>query len=207
MFKNNGSLVSGIGNAKKVTKFYDQWSKNYDNTLKKWNYNAPKQVAKILYKKFNPKILLDLACGTGLSGQALIKYKPSIIDGSDISSSSLKIAKKKNIYNNIIKCNFQKKLPFKKKHYDAVLCVGSLTYCNNFEKLIDEIYRITKKRGIFIFTHRNDLWKSQNFDYQINKKSKVWKKVYLSKSRNYLPLNNDFSNLIKIKICILKKIN
>ena len=40
MSKSN-TLVSGIGSHKKVKKYYDDWSENYDETLKKWNYKAP----------------------------------------------------------------------------------------------------------------------------------------------------------------------
>ena len=37
------SLVSGVGNLNKTTKYYDDWSEKYDETLKLWNYQAPKK--------------------------------------------------------------------------------------------------------------------------------------------------------------------
>ena len=39
------SLVTGVGSLKKTTKYYNDWSKDYDKTLKIWNYQAPKKVA------------------------------------------------------------------------------------------------------------------------------------------------------------------
>ena len=39
------SLVSGVGNLSKTTKYYDDWSENYDATLKLWNYQGPKTVS------------------------------------------------------------------------------------------------------------------------------------------------------------------
>ena len=62
------SLRKGIGNKKDIEKYYDNWSSSYDETLYKWNYNAPLQSVKILkkYIKSKPKFILDLACGTGL---------------------------------------------------------------------------------------------------------------------------------------------
>ena len=39
------SLVSGVGNLNKTTKYYDDWSEYYDTTLKLWDYQAPKKVA------------------------------------------------------------------------------------------------------------------------------------------------------------------
>ena len=35
------SLVSGIGNSQEITKYYDNWSKDYDKTLNYWKYTAP----------------------------------------------------------------------------------------------------------------------------------------------------------------------
>ena len=40
------SLVSGVGNLSKTTKYYDDWSENYDETLNLWNYQAPKKIQK-----------------------------------------------------------------------------------------------------------------------------------------------------------------
>ena len=37
------SLVSGVGNLSKTSKYYDDWAENYDETLKLWNYQAPKK--------------------------------------------------------------------------------------------------------------------------------------------------------------------
>ena len=88
------SLVSGVGNLNKTTKYYDDWSENYDATLKLWNYQAPKKSIKFLKETINikPKNILDLACGTGLFGAELKKvYPKSHIYGSDISKKSLKI--------------------------------------------------------------------------------------------------------------------
>ena len=44
------SLLDGIGNENVTEKYYDDWAKNYDQTLKKWNYKAPKKAVKILGK-------------------------------------------------------------------------------------------------------------------------------------------------------------
>ena len=92
------SLVNGIGNLKITTKYYDDWSDNYDSNLINWNYKVPEKSIKILKLKLKkkPKNILDLACGTGLFGQKIIKtFNKSQIYGSDISLKCLKIAKQK----------------------------------------------------------------------------------------------------------------
>ena len=106
------SLLDGIGNKNVIEKYYDDWAINYDQTLKKWNYKAPKKAVKILgivKRKFNN--ILDLACGTGMFAEEIKKkYKKIIIDGCDISAQSLKIAKQKKSYRKLHKKSFEKKM-------------------------------------------------------------------------------------------------
>ena len=86
-------LVSGVGNINKTRKYYDNWSENYDATLKLWNYQAPKKSIKFLKETTNikPKNILDLACGTGLFGAELKKIFPnSIIYYSTSQTTTLK---------------------------------------------------------------------------------------------------------------------
>ena len=201
------SLIDGIGNQSETRIYYDNWAGNYDQTLKSWNYKAPKKAANILYnlkKKIN--FNCDLACGTGLFAEELIKkYTKVTIDGCDISSFSLKIANKKNLYRNLFKKSFEKKIKFNQK-YDSVSMIGSMTYCKKPDLLLPIISSYLKKNGIFIFTHRIDLWNKQDFDTLILNLNKYFKFSYKSRPLNYLPENKDFLNKVKIRIVALKKI-
>lgn len=80
-----------------------------------------------------------------------------------------------------------------------------MTYCQKPILLFPIIANYLKKNGIFIFSHRIDLWNSQNFDNLIHN-SKNFILTYKSRPLNYLPKNNDFSNKIKIRIVALTKI-
>ena len=202
------SLVKGIGNNNETQKYYDDWSINYDKTLDKWNYKAPFKSCLILKHNLvrKPKQVLDLACGTGLFASNLIKFFPKVlIDGIDISQKSIEIAKKKKIYNQLYKFNFNKKFLLKKK-YDLISCIGSMTYSKNPQNLILEAYKLTNINGCFIFTHRVDLWKKQNLSLILKNLNNNWKKVFISGPTLYLPKNKDFGDKIKIKIVLLKKI-
>ena len=200
------SLVDGIGNETLTEKYYDDWALNYDHTLKNWKYKAPVQAANKLIKiKDKISSNLDLACGTGMFAKELKKKYPNIvIDGCDISSQSLKIAKLKNLYRNLFKKSFEKKIKITKK-YDSVSMIGSMTYCKKPNVLLSLITNYLKKNGIFIFTHRIDLWEKQGFDSIITKYNKSFTLMLKSRPINYLPNNSSFSNKIKIRIVILKK--
>ena len=201
------SLVNAIGNETLTEKYYDDWALSYDQTLKKWNYKAPlKAVNVISFLKENIKSNLDLACGTGMFAARLKKNYPNItIDGCDISSQSIKIAKKKQLYRKLIKQSFEKKINISKK-YDSVSMIGSMTYCKKPKKLLSLICDYLKKNGISIFTHRIDLWEKQNFDLIVNNFNKSFHLAHKSRPLKYLPQNSSFSNKIKIRLVVLKKI-
>ena len=201
------SLLEGIGNQNETEKYYDEWSINYDQTLKNWKYKAPIKAASVLYKiKSNIKFNLDLACGTGMFAEELKKkYNKIIIDGCDISSLSLKISKQKNLYRKLVKKSFEKKIILNQK-YDSVSMIGSMTYCKNPKLLFQLVSDYLKKNGIFIFTHRIDLWERQDFDGLILNFKEKYNLRLKSRPLNYLPNNSAFSDHIKIRIAVLTKI-
>ena len=201
------SLVSGVGNLNKTTKYYDDWSEKYDETLKLWNYQAPKKSIKFLKEttNFKPNNILDLACGTGLFGAKLKKvYPKSHIYGSDISKKSLKISSEKKIYKKLQIKNFEQLHNYKIK-FDLISLIGSMTYCKNFDKLFVNINKNIKQKGFVLFTHRIDLWQKQDILSILKKHQKSLKIIKISRPLNYLPLNKDFKNKIKIKIVLLQK--
>ena len=83
--------------------------------------------------------------------------------------------------------------------------IGSMTYCKYFEKLFANINKNLKKKGYVLFTHRVDLWNQQDFISILKKHQKTLKIKKISRPLNYLPLNKDFKNKIKIKIVLLQK--
>jgi len=76
-------------------------------------------------------------------------YQYYIIDGYDISSQSLKIAKKKNIYRGLFKKGFERKINIIKK-YDSVSMIGSMTYCKKTKFLLSLILSYLKKM-VFLY--------------------------------------------------------
>lgn len=201
------SLLNGIGNQSITEKYYDDWALSYDKTLENWNYKTPIKAVDTLAKiKKKIRFNLDLACGTGMYAAELKKKFPNIIvDGCDISFQSLKIAKQKKIYRHLFKKSFEKKINITNK-YDCVSMIGSMTYCKKPKFLLNLIKSYLKKNGVFIFSHRIDLWEKKNFDLVLESFQKYFRIIYKTRPLNYLPENSFFSDKIKIRIVILKKI-
>ena len=80
---------------------------SYDDELKSNNYSTPKRCANALRKYLidSNSHILDIGCGTGLSGQEILNVGFNNVDGTDFSDKMLYEAKNKNIYKRLININ------------------------------------------------------------------------------------------------------
>lgn len=123
-------------------------------------------LAKLKKRNLRSIKLLDLGCGNGrLAG--FLKNEP-IIDyiGVDNSRALLKIAKKNHPNAKFRYANAQK-LPSPAKTFDAVWCIAVLHHLPGETlqlKVLQEIRRVLKKNGIFMFTVW-DLWQPRYQHY------------------------------------------
>ncbi len=104
-------------------------------------------------RKFAPKVMLDVACGTGdLALELYRQLTPEQIIGIDLSAKMLHIGRKKIESKNLsASISFQQGdaelLPFANNTFDAV-CVGfGVRNFENLEKGVAEMYRVIKNNG------------------------------------------------------------
>lgn len=206
--KTHQGLSSISRDSRDVAAYYDDWADNYDNTLDKWNYKSPDQAALLLKEKTDVSSkILDAGCGTGLSGRALKKCGFKNIDGIDISQQSLDIAQKNNSYKKLLKIDMQEyPFPIKSGSYDALICVGVLTYLPESFEILKEFCRLVKQDGVIILTQRDDIFKERNFHEVLNKLSEdnIIKELYISPPKPYLPDNEEFAEKIQVHYIIFK---
>jgi len=115
---------------------------------------------RILEKYCKGKKVADLGCGTGSYLIPLSKITEEII-GIDFSQNMLNILKTKlkdKVYNNIkIYQENIKNTSLKDKYIDVVFSITTLYHIPRVERVIFEMNRILKKKGIAIFEMGN-LW-------------------------------------------------
>lgn len=116
--------------------------------------NYAKKIFKQLFKNNYEKInVLEVGCGGGILSEEIARMG-FITSGIDPSESSLKVAKKHSEENNV-KINYEigtgENLPFQNNTFDVVLCCDVLEHVHNLPKVIFEISRVLKNRGIFIY--------------------------------------------------------
>eukprot|EP00746_Dinoflagellata_sp_MGD_P121202 gnl/MRDRNA2_/MRDRNA2_56451_c0_seq2.p1 gnl/MRDRNA2_/MRDRNA2_56451_c0~~gnl/MRDRNA2_/MRDRNA2_56451_c0_seq2.p1 ORF type:complete len:276 (+),score=58.40 gnl/MRDRNA2_/MRDRNA2_56451_c0_seq2:2-829(+) len=156
-----------------AVELYDAWADTYDDSLRSWGYNAPEKVAEYLKKHMGASIadpqIIDQGCGTGLSGEAILRVFPSAtLTGTDCSGDSIKLLheKKPGLYSHTYVVNldkFYKDQPstgidkVADDFFDGCICVGVTSYILDFEKCIAEWIRIVKPGGVITFTHRTTI--------------------------------------------------
>ncbi|MCI5144525.1 MAG: class I SAM-dependent methyltransferase, partial [Candidatus Electrothrix sp. AR3] len=177
---------------------YDLLSEVYDLALTERDYRPPEDASSMLADFVDPATakVLDAGCGTGLLGPKLQEKGIKEITGMDISSKCLKEAEKKNAYNRTVKQNILEPLPCDKDSFDAVVCVGVFSRFNDKQilSILNEFARITRKRGIILFSHRIDLLESSNLTGQI-KRSELFRLQYTSEPYKYIPGDEHYKNV------------
>ena len=151
--KNFFDKAYSLKSTQETREMYDQWSKVYDSDLGKGEYQQPTRCAKALAAQVTDKdiSILDVGCGTGLSGLALKETGFSKIDGCDLSQGMLDKAKKLNLYNKLFTCNLNEPpIEANNESYDGVTAVGVFSFGHIMPDAVDELLRILKQNGTLI---------------------------------------------------------
>ncbi len=98
--------------------------------------------------------LLDAGAGTGLSGAALVDAGFRGFDGFDISDGMLDIARKRNIYRELLIGVLGEQLPFSTDSYDGVIACGVFLGNHAPPRGFEELIRVTRPGGHVLLTLR-----------------------------------------------------
>ena len=99
------------------------------------------------------KKILDMGCGTGLYAR-ILQQKGAKVCGLDISDEMLGIAKKE-VPNVTFVRGTAEKLPYKDNQFDIVLAALMMEYLSSWDKVLKEVRRVLKPKGIFVFSTGN----------------------------------------------------
>lgn len=216
----SGIAYAGLGQVAKTAegavKLYDDWADTYDACLVSWGYEAPERVAAHLKERLGTDArVLDLGCGTGLSGVALTKAGLTGAHvGVDISPKSVEIALKLGCYSGgafvgSLEEPFSEEV-VKKGPYDAVITVGVLSYVHKFDLLWPEVLKVLAPGGLLVTTHRCPFYSDDMDGIQTEAAKHVvsgeWSCQLLSEPMPYMPKNPDPAESVKrINYIIFRK--
>ena len=126
----------------RIIKTQDEWESHVDNIFRLFDKNL---------KSFTPKNLLDVGCGKGDRSLRLAEYfkiKRSNIYGLDNNDDFIDVCIKKF---KVKKVDLETgDIPYQNDMFDIIICNQVLEHLKNYSKIIDEIIRVTRKRGFIV---------------------------------------------------------
>ena len=138
-----------------VTAFYQDWAASYDAEIEQNGYVTPRRCAEALAGLATNMAapVLDLGCGTGLSGLALRAAGFSAIDGVDVSAAMLDQARAREcVYRNLTETSIGAPIPAHPGDYAHANAAGVISPDHAPASTIDEILQILPKGGCLVFS-------------------------------------------------------
>ena len=142
---------------KQVSEMFDNIANSYDFLNHSLSLGMDNVWRKIAIKKLtnNPKIILDIATGTGDFAVSAAKYTDAKITGIDISQGMLNVGiekiRKKNLNNRIsLQLADSESLPFNDNTFDAITAGFGVRNFENLNKGLSEMKRVLNKNGIVV---------------------------------------------------------
>ena len=205
------------GKKEQVAEMFNNISKRYDllNHLLSMGIDIQwrKKAVKIL-KKQQPKLILDIATGTGDFAIQSLDANPDKVIGVDISKGMLEVGKKKiqklGLSNKIeMQLGDSEKLLFEDNKFDAVIVAFGVRNFENLEKGLSDMYRVLKPGGSLVII---EFSQPQKFPFKqiynlyfqkllptvgkiISKDSSAY--TYLPESVEHFPFGDKFLNVLK----------
>lgn len=135
-----------------VRHLFDQFAADYDTRMiSQLGYAAPailRQLAAMVVPRGGLDIL-DLGCGTGLSGLAF-KDIARRLDGIDLSPAMVEKARARRIYDHLAVSDIEA-LPAE-AGYDLLLAADTLVYLGDLTEILSAASRSLRPGGMFLFT-------------------------------------------------------
>jgi demethylmenaquinone methyltransferase / 2-methoxy-6-polyprenyl-1,4-benzoquinol methylase len=155
-----GTKIKPYGKAdstkkEEVAEMFDNISKRYDflnHFLSLGIDRIWRKKAIRMLRKSQPKVILDIATGTGDFAIAALKLKPTKVVGLDLSAGMLEVGRqkmKKKKLDHIIEMiqGDSENLPFETNYFDAFTVGFGVRNFENLEKGLGEMLRVLKPEG------------------------------------------------------------
>lgn len=137
---------------------FDNYAASFDDHLtKKLEYNIPSDLTEFIYSNASlsdpVKKVLDLGCGTGLLGQALVsKFNIEHLIGIDLSTNMLEKSKSKAVYNELHNTDLLEYLQDNNDMYDIITAADVFIYVGNLDAVMRQVHQRLKPGGYFAFS-------------------------------------------------------
>ncbi|MDC1220808.1 tetratricopeptide repeat protein [Candidatus Thioglobus sp.] len=139
-----------------VKNLFDDYAERFDESLlNQLQYKLPFLIKEIILKinpaktKFDK--VIDLGCGTGLSGENLQDISNNLT-GIDISKNMISKANELNIYDSLIAGDIVEKLELSEEKYDLFVALDVFIYIGEITSMLNAVKKCANKNSFFIFS-------------------------------------------------------
>jgi len=139
-----------------VKNLFDDYAERFDESLlNQLQYKLPFFIKEIILKidptrtKFDK--VIDLGCGTGLSGEDLKGISNNLI-GIDISENMISKANELGVYDSLIAGDIVEKLELSKEKYDLFVALDVFIYIGDVTSIFNAVRKCCNKNSYFIFS-------------------------------------------------------
>ena len=138
-----------------VQNTFDAFAGNFDATLSELQYQAPQHLAtlagKCLPTASRQFDILDAGCGTGLCGVLFRPYAIRLV-GLDLSGEMLRLAKERDIYDDLIQLELTSYMQNRHSAYDLIIASDTLNYFGSLSEVFRAAATALRADGRLIFT-------------------------------------------------------
>lgn len=133
---------------------YAKFAADYEAAMEAGGYVTPGRCAEALVEAGADRAspVLDIGCGSGLSGLALKAQGFEILDGTDYSEEMLAQARPKNIYRALWQADLTEPDSERIESYEAINAAGVLNPAHAPAETLDNVMEMLRPGGLFAFS-------------------------------------------------------
>ena len=141
-----------------VRLLFDDYASYYDAAMvEALSYRAPQHLRALMERvaphAAAPLRILDLGCGTGLSGEAFKDLSAGgRLDGIDLSSNMIEQARQRGIYTELVVDDFESALAVPGPTYDLAIGADALIYSGELGPVLSGVVKRLEPGAFFLFT-------------------------------------------------------
>lgn len=137
-------------------------------------YETPEKLVDLVRQFAEPPLkkwdILDLGCGTGLVGAAIVPYARQLV-GVDISANMLEKARARHLYQRLEKADLLTMMQNETaSSYDLIIAADVFVYLGKLDGIFSEAMRLLRPGGIFAFSVKTleEMGLDHPKEYQLN---------------------------------------
>jgi predicted TPR repeat methyltransferase len=157
--------ANGLTDADAARVLYADWAGHYDRTVQRFGrYLSPERIAEVVAGRCPDRDtrVLDVACGTGMVGQALAGQGYRHLTGLDLSQVMLDAAGRKGLYARLVTGDVAAAPALGR--FDVVVCAGALTLGHLGVAALEVLVGWLEPGGLLVADVEGGTFVGQGFD-------------------------------------------